>query len=123
MVGVPGAAMLVVAAACPPGTLWRVEALGYDTLSYHLQIPREWVTAGGMVELEHNVYSYLPGLMESAFAGLMVMRGSLAGLVEAGGGVGGVGGAGGICVPGVPCLICGVGGGRGGVGGVERGRP
>lgn len=75
LVGVPGLAVLVVAACCPSGTIWRVEALGYDVLSYHLQIPREWVSAGGMVELEHNVYGYLPGLMEAAFAALMTMHG------------------------------------------------
>ena len=63
----PGLALLAVAACVPPGGIWRVEAFGYDTLSYHLQIPREWVAAGGMAELEHNVYAYLPGLMENAF--------------------------------------------------------
>lgn len=77
---VPGVALLIVAACCPPGTMWRVEALGYDVTSYHLQIAREWVASGvaasgggGMVELQHNVYSYLPGLMEAAYASLMVM--------------------------------------------------
>lgn len=75
LLGIPGLALLVVAACCPPGTIWRVEALGYDVLSYHLQIPREWVAAGGMVELEHNVYAYLPGLMEAAYTALMSMRG------------------------------------------------
>ncbi|MEM1108672.1 MAG: hypothetical protein AAGH99_08285 [Planctomycetota bacterium] len=74
LLGVPGLAVLVVAACCPPGTMWRIEALGYDVTSYHLQIPREWVAAGKMTELEHNVYAYLPGLMESAFASLMTMR-------------------------------------------------
>ena len=64
----PGAALLAVAACVPPGGIWRVEAFGYDTLSYHLQIPREWLAAGGMAELEHNVYAYLPGLIENAFA-------------------------------------------------------
>ncbi|MEM9418884.1 MAG: hypothetical protein AAGA25_07540 [Planctomycetota bacterium] len=75
LLGVPGIAMLIVAACCPPGTMWQVEAMGYDVTSYHLQIPREWVAAAKMVELEHNVYAYLPGLMESAFAALMTMRG------------------------------------------------
>lgn len=77
LLAVPGVALLLVAACCPPGTMWRVEALGYDVLSYHLQVPREWLAisgGGGMVELSHNVYSYLPGLMESAYASLMAMR-------------------------------------------------
>jgi len=73
LIAVPGLAMLLVAACCPPGTVWRVEALGYDVTSYHLQIPREWVSAGAMVELQHNVYGYLPGLMEAAYASLMAM--------------------------------------------------
>ena len=34
-----------------------------------------------MRELEHNVYSYLPGLMESGYAGLMAMRGSVTRLI------------------------------------------
>ncbi|MBB6428506.1 hypothetical protein [Algisphaera agarilytica] len=75
LLGIPGVAMLIVAACCPPGTMWQVEAMGYDVTSYHLQIPREWVAAAKMVELEHNVYAYLPGLMESAYASLMTMRG------------------------------------------------
>ncbi|MEM9883684.1 MAG: hypothetical protein AAF800_12290 [Planctomycetota bacterium] len=75
----PGLAVLLVAACCPPGTLWRVEALQYDTTSYHLQVPREWVAAGRAVELEHNVYAYLPGLLESAYGTLMAMRGGVAG--------------------------------------------
>ncbi|MEM6459680.1 MAG: hypothetical protein AAF710_09860 [Planctomycetota bacterium] len=75
----PGLAVLLVAACCPPGTLWRVEALQYDTTSYHLQVPREWVAAGKVTELEHNVYAYLPGLLESAYGTLMAMRGGVAG--------------------------------------------
>ncbi|MEL7087869.1 MAG: hypothetical protein AAGL98_05415, partial [Planctomycetota bacterium] len=75
LLGVPGLAVLFVAACCPPGTMWAVEAFGYDATSYHLQIPKEWAAAGRMVELEHNVYAYLPGLMESAFAWVFVVRG------------------------------------------------
>lgn len=71
----PGLALLVVAASVPPGAVWRVEAFGYDALSYHLQIPREWLAAGRMVELEHSVYAYLPGLLESGFALLMAALG------------------------------------------------
>ncbi|MEM7625915.1 MAG: hypothetical protein AAF333_09820 [Planctomycetota bacterium] len=75
LIGVPGLALLLVGACCPPGTLWAVEAFGYDVTSYHLQIPKEWVAARGMVELEHNVYAYLPGLMEAAFTSLFTMYG------------------------------------------------
>lgn len=73
----PGLALLLVAATCPPGTLWNVEARGYDVMSYHLQIPREWLAAGAMIPLEHNVYSYLPGLVESVFYQFAAMRGSV----------------------------------------------
>lgn len=70
-------AVLLVAACCPPGTLWSVEAYGYDVLSYHLQIPREWLTAGQAAGLQHNVYSYLPSLVEVAFLQLGAMRSSV----------------------------------------------
>ena len=71
------ATLMVVAACCPPGTLWRVEALGYDVLSYHLQLPREWLAAGGLSGLHHNVYSYLPNLVESGYLLLGAARGGV----------------------------------------------
>ncbi len=71
----PGVALLMVGACVPVGLLWRVEAMGYDVTSYHLQIPREWLAAGGMAELEHNVYAYFPGLIEAGYARIMAMRG------------------------------------------------
>jgi hypothetical protein len=58
---------LLVAVTLPPGTLWRIEAYGYDVLSYHLQIPREWLEAGAMTALPHNVYAYLPSLIEAGY--------------------------------------------------------
>lgn len=73
----PPAGLLAVAAACPPGTLWRVEAFGYDVLSYHLQLPREWLARGAMQGLEHNVYSYLPSLVEAGYMQLGAMHGSV----------------------------------------------
>lgn len=73
----PPCGLLLVAACCPPGTLWSVEAFGYDVLSYHLQIPREWLAVGQITGLEHNVYSYLPSLVEVAFLQLGAMRGSV----------------------------------------------
>ena len=84
VLGVPGLAVMLVAACCPPGTMWRVEAAGYDVTSYHLQIPREWVAAGGMAELSHSVYAYLPGLVEAGYAALAVLNGGL-GLGASGG--------------------------------------
>lgn len=66
----PGVALLIAAAASPPGWLWSSEARGFDALSYHLELPQEWLRAGRITPVEHNVYSYLPGYMESAFTHL-----------------------------------------------------
>lgn len=72
----PGLAVLVVAASNPPGWLWKSEAGGFDVLSYHLQLPQEWLAAGRMRPLEHNVYSFLPGYMEAAFTHLGAATGA-----------------------------------------------
>lgn len=64
---VPALGVMLVAACSPPGWLWASEFGGYDTLSYHLQLPKEWLASGRVWPMEHNVYSYLPGYMESAF--------------------------------------------------------
>jgi hypothetical protein len=73
--GLPAAALLLVAASSPPGWLWESEGRGYDVLSYHLQLPQEWLSLGRIVPLEHNVYSYLPSYVESAFYHVAVMMG------------------------------------------------
>lgn len=70
-----GLGLLAVGAACPPGSMWRVEALGYDTLSYHLQLPREWLAAGRLSGLDHSVYSHLPSLVESMMMQVAALRG------------------------------------------------
>ncbi|NJL31121.1 MAG: hypothetical protein HC898_05545, partial [Phycisphaerales bacterium] len=61
------ATFMLIAAICPPGTLWSVEAFGYDTLAYHLQLPKEWIASGSITPLPHNVYSHLPSLVESGY--------------------------------------------------------
>ncbi|MCL4222758.1 MAG: hypothetical protein KJZ65_15470 [Phycisphaerales bacterium] len=70
---IPAACVLFIAASNPPGTLWGSEFGGYDALSYHLQLPQEWLALGRLTPLEHNVYSFLPGYVESAFLHLAVM--------------------------------------------------
>jgi hypothetical protein len=70
ILGAPAGAVLLVAASMPPGWLWASEYGGYDALSYHLQLPQEWLMAGRITPLEHNVYSFLPGYVEAAFAHL-----------------------------------------------------
>ena len=61
-----GVAIMLVAAASPPGALWDSEFGGYDALSYHLQLPAEWLEAGRIAPAEHNVYAFLPGYYEAA---------------------------------------------------------
>ncbi len=73
----PPAALLLVAATIPPGTLWSVEAFGYDVLSYHLQLPREWLAMGQLAGLRHNVYSYLPNLVEAGYLQTTAMHGQM----------------------------------------------
>ncbi len=74
--GLPGLAVLLVASASPPGSLWSSEYGAYDVLSYHLQLPREWITLGHTHPLEHNVYSFLPGAMEQAYAAIGWLSGA-----------------------------------------------
>ena len=71
----PAIALMAVAACLPPGTIWASEAHGYDVLSYHLQLPKEWIAAGRVWPVDHNVYSYLPSYMEAALARLGALSG------------------------------------------------
>ncbi|MEO1009066.1 MAG: hypothetical protein AAFX79_10885 [Planctomycetota bacterium] len=83
---VPGAAVLIVAAASPPGWLWASEGFGYDTLGYHLQLPGEWARDGRLWPVEHNVYSHLPGYVEAAFLHMASVLGVGPGVPIASGG-------------------------------------
>lgn len=78
----PSAALLLTAAAVPPGALWASEANGYDVLSYHLPVPRAWQMAGRAVVLEHIAYSALPLYAETAYATLSTGFGRLLENVE-----------------------------------------
>ncbi len=79
LIAIPGVALMLVAACQPPGWLWSSEAGGYDALAYHLQLPQEWLAMGRIAPLEHNVYSFLPGYVESAFLHIGAMTGATAG--------------------------------------------
>jgi hypothetical protein len=59
--------VLLLAAASPPGCLWASEFGQYDSLSYHLQLPQEWLRDGDTMPAAHNIYSFLPGFVETAF--------------------------------------------------------
>jgi len=76
LAGVPAIGVLFVAACSPPGWLWASEFGGYDVLSYHLQLPQEWLAMGRVWPVQHNVYSYLPGYMEAAFLHMGVLMGA-----------------------------------------------
>ncbi len=72
----PALAVLLLACAGAPGWIWSTEFGGYDALSYHLLLPREWTALGGIATLPHNIYSALPSFMESAFMHLMAVQGN-----------------------------------------------
>jgi len=65
---VPALSVGIAAALPAPGWLWTSTEFGaYDVLSYHLQLPKEWLDAGRLETLSHNVYSALPSFMEASF--------------------------------------------------------
>lgn len=68
-------AVLLVAAANPPGVLWRSEAGGFDALSYHLPLAQEWATGTRLWPLSHNVYSFLPSYAEAGFTQVAALTG------------------------------------------------
>lgn len=70
----PAIAVLAIAAVSAPGWLWQTEFGGYDALSYHLQLPREWFTRGEIFTPTWNVYGALPSLVESGYFHLMVVE-------------------------------------------------
>lgn len=71
-----GLAVMLVAAASPPGALWNSEFGAYDALSYHLQLPAEWLERGRITPPEHNVYAFLPGYLEAATVHLAHLAGA-----------------------------------------------
>jgi 4-amino-4-deoxy-L-arabinose transferase-like glycosyltransferase len=71
----PAIAVLLLAVCSAPGWLWATEFGGYDALSYHLQLPKEWLALDRIAPLDHNVYSYLPGYVEAAYYHLAVLNG------------------------------------------------
>ena len=68
----PFVALALLAAAHAPGFLWREEGFGYDTLEYHLQVPKEYLAAGRITYLPHNVYANFPANVEMLY--LLAMR-------------------------------------------------
>lgn len=77
LLALPALGILLVACTMPPGTMWAIEAFGYDVTSYHLEVPRQWLASGQMVSLKNNIYSHLPLFIEAGYAKLSVMHGSV----------------------------------------------
>ena len=71
----PALAVLLIAACSAPGWLWQTEFGGYDALSYHLQLPREWFIQGRITTPTWNVYGGFPSFVEGAYLHLMVIDG------------------------------------------------
>jgi hypothetical protein len=72
----PLLAAAIISAMFPPGMLWKPdEPHGYDAISYHLQVPREWFEAGRITPLQHNVYSYFPFGTEMHYLLAMHLKG------------------------------------------------
>jgi hypothetical protein len=77
LLAVPPLAILATAASSAPGWLWDSEMFGFDTLEYHLELPAEWLAAGRLTSLHHNVYSCLPSYLEAAYLHLAAALGSV----------------------------------------------
>jgi len=76
LAAVPFLVLSLCAAACPPGYLWPAEGNGYDVLEYHFGAPKEYLLAGRIEFLPHNIYSNLPFNAEMLYLLSFVLRGS-----------------------------------------------
>jgi len=64
----------VLAAVHAPGFLWLEEGWGYDALEYHLELPKEYHTAGEIRYTPHNVYGNFPANVEMLYLLGMIVR-------------------------------------------------
>lgn len=71
----PFAAMALLVATFPPGILWPAEGNGYDVLEYHFGAPRDWIDAGKITYLPHNIYSNFPMNAEMLYLLTMIVEG------------------------------------------------
>ncbi len=70
---IPFLVLAILAASTAPGFLWVEEGFGYDALEYHLQLPKEYLEAGRMGYLPHNVYANLPANVEMLYMLAMIV--------------------------------------------------
>jgi hypothetical protein len=71
----PFPVVMLLSATVLSGVLWGDEPHGYDVVSYHLQLPREWFELGRITTLDHNVFSFFPLNVEMQFLLAMHLRG------------------------------------------------
>ena len=76
LAALPAGVVLAIASSSAPGWLWGSEFGGFDALSYHLTLPGEWIAAGRVWPMEHNVYSFLPGFVEAGFMHVALLSGA-----------------------------------------------
>lgn len=73
VIGFAGLALL--GGTMPPGILWPAEGNGYDVLEYHFGAPRDYLDAGRIGYLPHNIYSNFPFNVEMLYLLSMILRG------------------------------------------------
>lgn len=84
LLAAPFAALALLVTTFPPGILWPAEGNGYDVLEYHLGAPRDWLDAGRILYLPHNIYSNFPMNVEMLYLWtLAVENGSVAAAIPA----------------------------------------
>lgn len=71
----PFLTLAILAASNAPGWIWQEEGYGYDVLEYHLQLPKEYVQAGEISYVPHNVYANFPANVEMLYLLAMVVTG------------------------------------------------
>ncbi|NLF33124.1 MAG: hypothetical protein GX591_19845 [Planctomycetes bacterium] len=69
------AGLWLAGASMPPGFIGLATADYYDVVSYHLQIPREFLANGRITALPHNTYSHYPLGGEMLFLLGMCLKG------------------------------------------------
>ncbi len=72
----PFLVLALLAASNAPGFIWQEEGFGYDVLEYHLQLPKEYLDAGGISYVPHNVYANFPANVEMQYLLAMIVHGN-----------------------------------------------
>lgn len=70
----PFAVLALLAASTAPGLIRQEEGFGYDVLEYHLQLPKEYVQAGRIEYIPHNVYGNFPANVEMLYLLAMIVH-------------------------------------------------